>query len=382
MHFYDFVSYCGMLTDESRLDSYVGALKDLVTPDSVVLDLGAGTGVFSVIACELGAKKVYAVDVNPLIKLVAETAKERGFAERLEVIQKHSKQVELEEKADILVTDIHGGFPLYESSLETIIDARTRLLAPDAAILPSVETMFFAPSESEEIYEANVERYLKEFHGFKIPASERLVRNRWFSAKSKDEHLLAEPQVFAVIDHSSNKELSFSRDMEWTVERDGKIHGLRGWFENVLYGDWKISNDIFAENSTYASPYFPLESPVVVKKGDVVQARLNATYEKETYAWSWSTTVYCEKKELKADFKQTVMASLIIDSKSALKRNEFHAPSLSEEGKAFALMVSAMDGETLAGDIADLLLESFPDRFTSHKDALEFVFDYAERYCE
>jgi len=27
MHFYNFVGYCGMLTDEKRLDAYVDALR-------------------------------------------------------------------------------------------------------------------------------------------------------------------------------------------------------------------------------------------------------------------------------------------------------------------------------------------------------------------
>ena len=37
-----------MLTDAHRLDSYVKALKETITPDSAELDLGVSTGIFSV----------------------------------------------------------------------------------------------------------------------------------------------------------------------------------------------------------------------------------------------------------------------------------------------------------------------------------------------
>lgn len=383
MHFYDFVSYCGMLTDSARLDAYVGALTEIITPESVVLDLGAGTGVFSVISCELGARKVYAVEVNPLIKLVQETAAARGIADRLEIIQKHSGEVELEEKANVLVTDIHGAFPLYESSIETIIDARERLLTDDAILLPSRETIYFAVSEAEDIYEKQVSRYLREFHGFKIPASDRLVRNRWVSMRSEHESLLTPAAVFAEIDYREVEDTSFSAEMEWTIERNGVAHGLRGWFENVLYGDHGVSNSIDARDSTYAAPFFPFEHPVEVIEGDRVTARVAATYDSGDYAWSWRTAFRGpEGPQVKAEFNQTVMASLVIDPKAALKRSEYFAPKLGLEGEIDSLILTKMDGETLSGDIADLLIEKYPEKFGSFEEAIERVYSMTGRYSE
>jgi len=383
MHFYDFVSYCGMLTDSARLDAYVGALEEIVTPDSVVLDLGAGTGVFSVICCRLGARRVYAVEINPLIKLVQEVVAANGFADRLEIIQKNSKDVELDEKATILVTDIHGGFPLYESSVETIIDARERLLTDDAIILPSREKIFFAVSESEEIYEKQVSRYLKDFHGFKIPASDRLVRNRWFSMRSEREQLLTPPAVFAEIDYKTVEETGFSAEMEWEVTRAGVAHGLRGWFENVLYGDHGVSNSIEAKDSTYASPFFPFESPVTVEEGDTVTAMVSAEYDSGDYAWSWRTVIKnADGSVVKAEFDQTVLASLVVDPAAALARSEYFVPELGKEGEIDSFVLARMDCQNLSGDIADLLKEEFPESFPSFDDALERVYQLSRRYSE
>ena len=66
-----------MLSDNKRVSAYSRALKKHITPDSIVLDLGAGFGAFSVIASKLGAKKVYAVETNNSINLGPEFAKKK-----------------------------------------------------------------------------------------------------------------------------------------------------------------------------------------------------------------------------------------------------------------------------------------------------------------
>ncbi|MCO6510274.1 MAG: 50S ribosomal protein L11 methyltransferase [Aridibacter famidurans] len=381
MHLYDFVSYCGMLTDKARLDAYSGALRNTVGPDTIVLDLGAGTGVFSVMACHLGAKKVYAVEVNPLIRLVEETARGQGFGDRLVVIQKLSSEIELPERANLLVSDIHGGLPLHESGLESIIDARERLLTEDAAMLPESETIFFAVSESEEIYEKNVSVFLREYGGFSLPAAERIVKNRWFSSRSDDERLLTRPAKFAQLDHRVNSDTSFARDLEWNVEEAGTAHGYRAWFESRLPGGYSVSNGILVKASTYASPFFPLEDPVDVSAGDVISARINAVYEDGGYLWSWQTKVTGNAGEVKAEFAQSLIASIIPDPKSALRRSEFFEPALGRQGEIDAFILSRMDGENLSGDIADEVLARFPDAFSSAEKAVERVYMLVERYC-
>ncbi len=372
-----------MLTDTNRLDAYVGALKTCVGPDSIVLDLGAGTGVFSVIACELGAQKVYALEINPLIRLVDEVAREKGYGERLEIVQKLSTQIDLDPKADILVSDIHGGFPLYETGLESIIDARERLLKEDAVIFPAEESVLFAVSQSEQIYRKHVETYLEERHGFKLPSGERLVKNRPFNARSDDEVLLSEPAQFALIDHRTNSRTSFRKELDFEINRPGIAHGLRGWFESRLPGGFSVSNAITEKNSTYSAPFFPFEHPVSVEPRDTVKATINAVYEEGNYIWSWQTKIVGAVKGLpKAEFGQSMMASMVPDTRSALRRSEFYTPGLGIEGEIDKFVLSKIDGANMSGDIADELFERFPGRFASLDKAAERVYFLVERYAE
>ncbi len=373
-----------MLTDEGRVSAYVNALKETINEDSVVLDLGAGTGIFSILACDFGAKKVYSVEVNPLIKLLSDVIKDRGYESRIEVIQKLSSKIELDEKANVLISDIHGGFPLFESSIETIIDARERLLTDDAVLFPRKETIYFAVSQAEEIFENNVKRYLKDFHGFNIPSAERLVFNRWFSAKSKTEKLLSDPGVFGEIDYRTITEPSFSKEFRWEIKEDGIAHGLRGWFENELVDGIGVSNSIDIEKTTYSSPFFPFQHEVGVKKGDIVSALVTAKYERGDYAWSWKTEIFKQGDltEPIVQFNQSVLASMFIEPAVVLKQSEYFIPKRNEAAEIDMLILNSMDGEAMHGDIADLLVEKYPNIYKSFENALEYVAAFSQKYSD
>ena len=69
-------------------DSYLlaGAIK--IMPESKVLDLGCGSGIQSINAVQLGAKKVLAVDVNEAaVKCALTNAKKFGFEKKISARQ-------------------------------------------------------------------------------------------------------------------------------------------------------------------------------------------------------------------------------------------------------------------------------------------------------
>ena len=73
LHFYG-----RMIADAPRMDAYAAALRQTVKPDSVVMDLGCGPGVFALLACKLGARRVYAVEPSNVIGLAREAAVANG----------------------------------------------------------------------------------------------------------------------------------------------------------------------------------------------------------------------------------------------------------------------------------------------------------------
>src|SRR5688572_27173656 len=134
---YSLAAYGKMIVDAARMDAYVRALRKAIRPGAVVVDLGCGPGLFALIACQLGARRVFAIEPNDVIQVARDAAREHGLSDRIEFIQELSKKVTLPKRADVIVSDLRGVLPWFGQHIDSIIDARSRFLAPDGVLIPA-----------------------------------------------------------------------------------------------------------------------------------------------------------------------------------------------------------------------------------------------------
>src|SRR6202158_3507628 len=120
-----------LLSDGNRNRSFYRALKKTVTKTSSVLDIGSGTGVWAVAAAKLGARRVVAIEAEPLlIGLIKQIARDNGVASKVEVVQGDSRQIQLGQEFDIVISETIGHLVFDEPIVPIMIDARKRFLKP------------------------------------------------------------------------------------------------------------------------------------------------------------------------------------------------------------------------------------------------------------
>ncbi|MGH9857876.1 MAG: 50S ribosomal protein L11 methyltransferase, partial [Acidobacteriota bacterium] len=135
-----------MLSDLVRGEAYRKGIESVVTPDSIVLDMGAGSGILSFFAAAAGAKKVYAIERTSIVDLTRELAKANGFLNRIEIIQSDVLDINLTEKVDVLVSEWLGPFGVDENLLYPLLVTRDKWMKPEGKILPEVVTAWMAPA--------------------------------------------------------------------------------------------------------------------------------------------------------------------------------------------------------------------------------------------
>ena len=134
-----------MLHDDRRTSDYVAALSQAVRPGDVVLDIGTGSGVLAIAAARAGARHVYAVEASDIAEAAERVFALNDMEDRITLVAGWSREIELPEPADLLVSEVIGNEPFEEEILETTLDARRRLLKPGARLIPNALTLFARP---------------------------------------------------------------------------------------------------------------------------------------------------------------------------------------------------------------------------------------------
>jgi protein arginine N-methyltransferase 1 len=117
--------YGAMVADRIRVEAYASALRATIRQGSIVIDLGTDAGIFGVLACRFGAKRVYAIEPAHIIQVAREVAAANGCADRIEFIQETSTRVTLPEPADVIVSDLRGVLPFFRTSIADLAGAHS-----------------------------------------------------------------------------------------------------------------------------------------------------------------------------------------------------------------------------------------------------------------
>lgn len=277
---YRLTDFGAMVRDTRRVDAYRRALSRIITPSSVILDLGCGLGTFSVIAAKLGAR-VYAIEVGEVIQLAEEIALANGVADRITFIRGRSTSIDLPEKVDAIVSELGNALPLFEEHLPSIVDARTRFLKPGGVLIPQSARLLGAPVSNAELYARIVEPW-RSVSEVDLSAAERIALQTPHALAITPNDLAGEPRVWGELDYTTLTSPDVRGTSEWTIEKS--VHGIALWFETTLHDDVRFSSGPWSEGSVHATMVLPLVQPLT---GRTLRLTLDATLVNGQYRMKW-----------------------------------------------------------------------------------------------
>ncbi|KAF7837822.1 putative histone-arginine methyltransferase 1.4 isoform X1 [Senna tora] len=280
-----------MLQDYVRTGTYYAAVIENRADFTgrVVVDVGAGSGILSLFAAQAGAKHVYAVEASEMAEYARKLiAGNPTLGQRITVIKGKVEDVELPEKADILISEPMGTLLINERMLESYVIARDRFLTPNGKMFPTVGRIHMAPFTDEYLFVEIANKALfwqqQNYYGVDLTHLYGTAFQGYFSqpvVDAFDPRLLIAPPMFHVIDFTKVKEedlYEIDIPLRFTASVGARVHGLACWFD-VLFNGSTVQRWLTTAPGSPTTHWYQLRcvlsQPIYVMAGQEITGRLH-----------------------------------------------------------------------------------------------------------
>jgi type I protein arginine methyltransferase len=260
-----------MLRDVPRMNTYRDALRELITPETVVADCGTGTGILALFAAQAGAKKVYAIEGSRWIDIARQMAEANGLTERIEFVRGQMEEVTLPEKVDLIVSECMDSLFIDARMLPDVLKFRDRTLKEKGVMVPFAGKIFLAPVSAPSEHADWMGRWdtLYADYGLRFDPLASLAAAQSHRRPLAHDCLLAPLAEIAHVDLATAPPATpaFQTEVTFEVQRDGLCHGFAGSFDALLSPQVTLSTSPESPMTHWQQHYFPTEVREV-QKGD------------------------------------------------------------------------------------------------------------------
>jgi Flp pilus assembly protein TadD/predicted RNA methylase len=273
-----------MMNDHGRNEAYLKALNSAIRGNEVVLDIGTGAGLLSMMAADCGAKEIITCEMSKSISETAEKIiQKNGLNKKIRVINKNSKDLifgqDIDKKVDILVSEILSSEFVGEGIQSTILDAKKRLLKKTGKMIPEGGSIMIALIENTG--KLSKEFFVNNVSGYDISDFNSLITNMKLITLEDEPVFLSNPiEAFTFDFCNFEKIYTDKKTIEIVVNKTGSCAGIIQWIKVQLYDDIEYQNnpvEMHQSNSVsgWKTPIFKFNNPVNVTKGQTLNIQAN-----------------------------------------------------------------------------------------------------------
>ncbi len=278
-----YLSYhIGLLSDKVRTTLIRKAIFEKVKDGSTIVDIGTGSGILALFACQAGAKKVYAIEKSCIINVAKKLAKDNGFENKIVFINEDSMLVKLPERVDGIISEIIGSVGLEENILPTLYDAKKRFLKKEGFFIPKGLQYYIAPVYLRESDNAEIVNFFiaKQWNlNFKsIIKNNRCKVLYLLIPQFKDFELLGEPTVLGNIEFEKINYDIFNSSAKLHISKNGILSGFIVYLKIYFSDNIALCPFIQKEQISWSSwctfLFFPSTKLIQVQQGQPIQANI------------------------------------------------------------------------------------------------------------
>jgi protein arginine N-methyltransferase 1 len=261
--------HLGYVADAIRLDLFRSAIAHALRPGDRVADVGCGSAVLGLLCLQAGAAHIDAIDSTAAIEIARQSLTKAGWGDKANFIHGTSFQAELPEPVDVLICDHVGYFGFDYGLIETLADARRRFLKPGGRLIPgrlrSADSAPWNPTNAINSRGGGRRRASQvEFHWLRQHGI-----NTKCAVNLQADEVLAGPAESGLHRPAGRQpRILISWTAEFTVPRDGVMHGLAGWFECELAENvWMTNSPLSAQAIMRPQAFLPIDGPLGCEGG-------------------------------------------------------------------------------------------------------------------
>ncbi|KAB2039076.1 hypothetical protein ES319_D03G188400v1 [Gossypium barbadense] len=240
-------SYLDMLNDSCRNKAFRSAIERTVTKPCHVLDIGAGTGLLSMMAARamgLNGTVTACESYLPMAKLMRKVLHRNRMGKAISLFNKRSDELEvgvdIPSRADVLVSEILDSELLGEGLIPTLQHAYDKLLVENPLTVPFRAVTYGQLVESTYLWK------LHDLSGIEAKVSDGIhlvptgsdsiiqVKSRQYpmhcDAIREEIKLLSEPFEIFEFDFWKRPESNGETKVQVKVIDDGNIHAIVSWW--------------------------------------------------------------------------------------------------------------------------------------------------------
>ncbi|MEI6887119.1 MAG: 50S ribosomal protein L11 methyltransferase [bacterium] len=301
-YFSKFGAHQTMLEDKIRMTAYKNALRKAIIPGkSIIVEIGTGTGILSLLAARYGARKIYTFELGPIANLAKKIISDNHFENTIEVITKPFEEVSLPEKADIIVSETLGLIGIEENTVNIFYNVKQKFGKKDTILIPYELEIYCCPSSSKTVIPMK-KFWENSIESFNFSTIKNLTSNNIYSRLLINKaSLLSQKSICNDYILGKNKELTNTSNHRFIINKNGNIEGFTIWFNAKLYKDIAINTQP-GSKTHWQQSFILCEKPVRLRKKDCINLSLSFSKIDDETVVEWKYEIIRSKQLLLEGF--------------------------------------------------------------------------------